>query len=236
MNEGFHATVLGLRGIHPAAEEVMVYRDIRLAELCGARLHVPHLSTRRSLDLVRAARARGVSVTCEVTPHHFTLTDESVCGYDTNTKMNPPLRDASDREALLEALADGTVDAVASDHAPHTIEEKDVEYDQAPFGIVGLETSVALGLDRLVHRKVVDLARFVSLYSTRPARILGLPGGAGTLTVGADADITVLSTMRQTLVDPSRFRSRSRNTPFGGWSLQGAVLATIVSGQIVHLT
>ncbi|MGH9869388.1 MAG: dihydroorotase [Candidatus Polarisedimenticolia bacterium] len=234
MNEGFHATVLGLKGLNGAAEDVMVYRDIRLAELCGGRLHVPHISTRQSLTMVREARARGVAVTCEATPHHFCLTDEAVCGYDTNTKMNPPLRDESDRAAVLEALADGTIDAVASDHAPHTIEEKDVEYDQAPFGVVGLETSVALGLDRLVGTKRIDLTRFVRLYSTNPASILKLPPGTGTLSVGADADITVFSTSRPTTVDPSHFRSRSRNTPFGGWTLTGAVLATVVSGRVVH--
>jgi dihydroorotase len=234
MNEGYFATVLGLRGLHAAAEEVMVYRDIRLAELSGSRLHVPHISTGRSIDLVRQARARGVDVTCEVTPHHFSLTDESVRGYDTSTKMNPPLRSGEDRAALLEALADGTIDAVASDHAPHTIEEKDVEYDLAPFGIVGLETSVALGLDRLVNAGIIDLKRFVSLYSSNPARILRLPGGAGTLSEGAWADITVFSTSRETRVDPTRFRSRSRNTPFGGWTLRGAVITTIVAGRVVH--
>lgn len=234
MNEGFHSTVLGLRGLNGAAEEIMVYRDIRLAELTGARLHVPHISTRRSVDLVRQARGRGVDVTCEVSPHHLTLTDEAVCGYDTNTKMNPPLRSESDRAALVEALADGTIDAVASDHAPHTIEEKDVEYDLAPFGIVGLETSVAIGLDRLVNGRVIDLSRFVSLYSANPARILRLPGGAGTLSAGAQADITVLSAHRETRVDPARFRSRSRNTPFAGWTLKGAVAATVVAGLVVH--
>jgi dihydroorotase len=234
MNEGFHSTLLGLRAIPDAAEEVMVYRDIRLAELCGSRLHIPHISTRRSLELVRQAKARGIQVTCEATPHHFSLTDEAVRGYDTNTKMNPPLRGESDRAAVLEGLADGTIDAVASDHAPHTIEEKDVEYDQAPFGIVGLETSVSLGLDRLLHAGVVDLARLVRLYSTHPAAILRLPGGAGTLSPGSTADLTLLSLDRETRVDPSRFRSRSRNTPFSGWSLRGAVAATIVNGRIVH--
>ena len=231
MNEGFYSTVLGLRGMSPAAEEVMVFRDILLAELTGGRLHVPHLSTARSLDLVRQARARGVRVTCEVTPHHFTLTEEAVCGYDTNTKMNPPLRSEQDRTAILAGLSDGTVDAVASDHAPHCQEEKDVEYDLAPFGVVGLETSVALGLDRLVRPGHLDLSRFVQLYSANPARILGLR--AGTLSPGAPADLTVFSTSRETTVSPDGFHSRSRNTPFGGWKLKGAVMITVVGGKTV---
>ncbi|HKY33162.1 MAG TPA: dihydroorotase [Candidatus Polarisedimenticolia bacterium] len=234
MNEGFHSTVLGLRGMHAAAEEIMVFRDLRLAELAGSRIHVPHVSTAGSLALIRAARARGVRVTCEVTPHHFTLTDEAVCGYGTSTKMNPPLRAEEDRMALLEGLADGTIDAVASDHAPHTVEEKEVEYDQAPFGVIGLETAVPLGLDRLVASGRVGLDRFVRLYSTGPASILKLPGGAGTLAPGALADVTVFSTARQTMVDPARFRSRSRNTPFGGWTLKGAVALTLVGGRLVH--
>jgi len=231
VNEGYYSTVLGLKGMSVVAEEVMVFRDILLAELTGGRLHVPHLSGARSLDLVRQARARGVDVTCEVTPHHFTLTDEAVCGYDTRTKMNPPLRSESDRAALIEGLKDGTIDAVASDHAPHCQEEKEVEYDIAPFGVVGLETSVALGLDRLVGPGHVDLKRFVQLYSCNPARILRLRGG--TLAPGAPADITVFSTTRETIVRAETFRSRSRNTPFDGWKLKGAVVRTIVGGQVV---
>ena len=231
MNEGFHSTVLGLRGMHASAEEVMVYRDIRLAEATGGRLHVPHISTARSVDLVRDAKRRGVPVTCEVTPHHFALTDEAVFGYDTNTKMNPPLRCEQDRVAILEGIADGTIDAVASDHAPHCQEEKEVEYDLAPFGVVGLETSVSLGLDRLVHAGHIDLTRFVRLYSTNPARMLGLPGGS--LSAGSPADVTVLSTSREITVDPARFRSKSRNTPFTGWTLRGGVMLTLVGGRVV---
>jgi dihydroorotase len=232
MHEGFHSTVLGLKGISAAAEEVMIYRDILLAEMTGSRLHVPHISTARSVDLVRQAKQRGVSVTCEAAPHHFTLTDEAVCGYDTNTKMNPPLRPEEDREAIIAGLADGTIDAVASDHAPHCLEEKEVEYDLAPFGVVGLETSVPLGLDRLVAAGRIDLKRFVSLYSTGPARILGVPGGA--LTPGRPADVTVLSTSRVTTVDPKTFLSKSRNTPFAGSTLKGAAVLTIVGGRVVH--
>ena len=231
MNEGYYSTRLGLRGMNPVAEETMVYRDIRLAELTGGRLHVPHISTARSVDLVRRARAAGISVTCEVTPHHFALTDEMVSGYDTNTKMNPPLRSEEDRSALIGGIVDGTIDAVASDHAPHCQEEKEVEYDLAPFGVVGLETSVALGLDRLVASGLIGLKRFVELYAVNPARILGVPGGS--LTPGSPADVTVLSASRRTAVDPARFRSRSRNTPFGGATLKGAILLTLVGGRTV---
>jgi len=232
MHEGFHSTVLGLKGISAAAEEVMIYRDILLAEMTGSRLHVPHISTARAVDLVRAAKARGVNVTCEATPHHFTLTDEAVCGYDTSTKMNPPLRPEEDRDAIIAGIADGTIDAIASDHAPHCTEEKEVEYDIAPFGVVGLETSVALGLDRLVAADHIDLKRFVEIYSTAPARILNVPGGS--LSPGVAADVSIFSTTLETRVDPARFRSKGRNTPFVGWALKGAAMMTIVNGAIVH--
>ncbi|MBI3450751.1 MAG: dihydroorotase [Acidobacteria bacterium] len=232
MNEGFVSTLLGLRGMHAAAEEAMAYRDIRLAEVTGGRLHLAHISTAATVELVRTAKSRGVRVTAEATPHHFTLTDESVKGYDTNTKMKPPLRTAADRDAILEGLRDGTIDAVASDHAPHCQDEKDVEYDTAPFGIVGLETSVALGLEHLVATNLLPLKRFVELYSSGPARVLGLM--KGTLAVGADADVTVFSVKKETTVDPARFRSRSRNTPFAGMKLRGAPLMTIVGGKVVH--
>jgi dihydroorotase len=232
MNEGFVSTLLGLRGLHAVAEEAMVYRDIRLAELTGGRLHIAHISVRGAVHLVREAKARGVNVTAEAAPHHFTLTDDAVKGYDTNTKMKPPLRGADDRDAILEGLKDGTIDAVASDHAPHCREEKEVEYDTAPFGIVGLETSVSLGLDRLVGSGLLSLPRFVELYSAAPARILGLK--KGTLAPRSDADITVLSMNKQAVVDPARFRSRSRNTPFAGYKLRGSALMTIVGGKVVH--
>lgn len=232
MNEGYTSTVLGLAGHHAAAEETMVYRDIRLAEITGGHIHVAHISTRESVDLVRQGKARGVKVTAEATPHHFALTDEAVAGYDTNTKMKPPLRTAEDREAILEGLKDGTIDAVASDHAPHCAEEKEVEYDLAPFGIVGLETSVALGLDRLVATGLVSVPRFVDLYATAPARILGLE--KGTLKPDSEADITVFSLSKTHLVDPARFLSKSRNTPFGGMKLRGAPLMSIVGGRVAH--
>jgi len=232
MNEGYFSTLLGLKGLHAAAEEVMVYRDIRLAEVTGGRLHIAHLSTAGSVELVRTAKARGVKVTAEATPHHFTLTEEALVGYDTNMKMKPPLRRAEDRDAILQGLKDGAIDAVASDHAPHCQEEKEVEYDTAPFGVVGLETSVSLGLDRLVATSLLSLSRFVELYSAAPARILGLK--SGTLAPGCDADVTVFSAKKEIVVDPSHFRSRSRNTPFGGMKLRGAPLMTIVGGEIVH--
>jgi dihydroorotase len=232
MNEGYVSTVLGLRGHHAVAEEEMVFRDIRLSEMAGGRLHVAHISTRGAVELVRAAKARGGKVTAEATPHHFTLTEEAVRGYDTNTKMRPPLRTAADREAVLEGLADGTIDAVATDHAPHCSEEKEVEYDLAPFGIIGLETSVSLGLDQLVASGRLPLKRFVELYSTAPARILKL--GKGTLETGGSADVTIFSATKSVVVDPSRFRSKSRNTPFGGRKLRGAPLMTIVGGRVVH--
>ncbi|HEV8335507.1 MAG TPA: dihydroorotase [Candidatus Polarisedimenticolia bacterium] len=233
MHEGFTSTVLGLRGIPAAAEEIMVARDVVLAEATGGRIHIAHLSCRGSLELVRRARERGVRVTAEVTPHHFALTDADVArsGYDTNTKMNPPLRAEEDRDAMLQGLADGTLDAIASDHAPHNIVEKSVEFDQAPFGIVGLETSVPLALDRLVRGKVVDLRRLISLYTTGPARILNLE--RGTLAPGAVADVTVLDLDKEVTVDSSTQRSKSRNAPYQGWKLRGAPILTMVGGRIV---
>lgn len=232
VNEGYISTLLGLKGHHAVAEEVMVYRDIRLAEMTGGRIHIAHISTKGAVELVRDGKRRGVGVTAEATPHHFTLTEEAVREFDTNTKMRPPLRTEEDRQAVLEGLKDGTIDAVASDHAPHCIEEKQVEYDRAPFGIIGLETSVSLGLDRLVGSGLLGLKRFVELYSTSPARILGLPGGK--VEVGGPADLTVFSAGKQVTVDPTTFRSKSRNTPFGGMKLRGAPLMTIVGGEVVH--
>jgi dihydroorotase len=234
-HEGFVASVLGLRGIPAAAEEVIVSRDICLAEMTGGHVHIAHLSTRGALRAVRDAKARGVRVTCEVAPHHFTLTDgqlQAPLSYDTNLKMNPPLREAADRDALLAGLADGTVDAIATDHAPHHYDEKHVEFDRAPFGIVGLETAVPLALDRLVHAGVVSMSRLVELLAVNPARILHVAGGR--LDPGAPADLTVLAPDATTTVDPQRFRSMSRNTPFGGWTLRGAVAATLVGGRLVY--
>jgi len=234
MNEGRVSTMLGLRGHHAVAEEVMVFRDIRLSEMTGGRVHIAHISTRGAVDLVRQAKARGLAVTAEAAPHHFTLTEQAVVGYDTNTKMRPPLRTEDDRQAVIEGLADGTIDAVASDHAPHCSEEKDVEYDLALFGIVGLETSVALGLDTLVAEGGLSLKRFVELYSVGPARILRIERGS--LAQGRRADVTVFSPAKPYRVDPAKFRSKSRNTPYGGMTLRGSALMTIVGGKVVHST
>jgi dihydroorotase len=231
-HEGYHASKLGLRGIPDAAESIMVQRDAALAEMIGAAVHICHMSAATSLRAVREAKLHGVRVSCEVAPHHFTLTDESLAApvsYDTNVKMNPPLRTAADRDAMIAGIADGSVDAIATDHAPHHYDEKKVEFDLAPFGIVGLETCVSLCLDRLVHPGVIRLPRLVELLSSNPARILKLPGG--TLSEGAVADISVLDPDLKVTVDPSRFRSKSRNTPFAGWQLKGGVAATIVAGQ-----
>jgi dihydroorotase len=232
MNEGPVSTVLGLRGQPAAGEAIMVERDVLLAELTGGRLHVAHLSAAASVDAVRRGKARGVKVTAEATPHHLFLTDELVraSGYDTNTKMNPPLRSELDRLAVLGALQDGTIDCIATDHAPHTVDDKRVEYEQAANGVVGLETAVALCLDRLVGASLLELSRLVALLSTNPARVLGLPGG--TLAPGAPADVTVLDLSKKRQVDPERFESRSRNTPFGGWILKGWPVLTIVGGRV----
>lgn len=233
MHEGPVSTRIGLKGIPAAAEEVMVARDVLLTELTGGSLHLCHLSTRGSLDLVRMARRRGIDVTCEVTPHHFMLSDEDLAAsnYDTNWKMNPPLRSRDDVEAVLQGIYDGTVDAIVTDHAPHHADEKELDFADAPFGIVGLETAVSLALDRLVHGRVIGLLQLVRLMSTRPAELFGLPGG--TLKEGAPADVTLLDLRKRVTVDPDRFRSKSRNTPFAGLQLRGAPVATIVGGRIV---
>jgi dihydroorotase len=233
MNEGPVSTLLGLRGAPGASEAMVVERDVLLAELTGGRVHIAHISTAASLDSIRRGKARGVRVSAEATPHHLLLTDQLVkdSDYDTSTKMNPPLRSEADREALLEGLKDGTLDCIATDHAPHTVDDKRVPYEEAAFGIVGLETAVALALDRLVAPGLIDLARLVALFSTNPARAFGLPGG--TLAPGAPADVTLLDLRRRRSVDPERFRSKSRNTPFAGWSLQGWPVQTIVAGRVV---
>jgi len=231
MHEGFVSTELGLPGQPSAAEDVMVARDILLAELTGAHLHIAHLSTAGAVRLVRDAKARGIRVTAEVTPHHLLLTDEAVRDYDPNTKMAPPLRGKRDVEAVLEALADGTIDCVATDHAPHTLTEKEGEYAATANGIVGLETAVPVLLDRLVRAGRIDLPTLVTRLSTGPARLMNLPGGS--LAAGAPADITVLDLEQPWTVTPSSFRSRSRNTPFRGWTGVGAPVMTIVGGVAV---
>jgi dihydroorotase len=235
MHEGEWSTRLGLPGIPALAEDLMVARDLLLLEDTGGRYHVAHLSTARSLDLVRRAKRRGLPVTCEVTPHHLLLTDRAVAdsGYSTDTKMKPPLRTDRDLAALLAGIADGTVDAIASDHAPHHADEKCVQFDEAPFGIVGLETTLALCLDRLVRPGIIGLSRLVELLSTGPARVLNLPGG--TLRAGSPADLTLFHTERQTTIRAAAFRSKGRNTPFGGWKLRGKPWCTILAGRPVEL-
>ncbi len=231
MNEGFHSAKYGLRGIPKASEEIMVARDISLAELTGCRLHVAHVSTKGSVELIRQAKARGVRVTAEVTPHHLTLTDEAVGNYDTNTKVAPPLRETEDIAALRSALADGTIDALATDHAPHAVEEKEVEYDLAEFGMVGLETAFPLYYQTVLDGRV-SLKRLVEALTICPARIIGVP--KGTLAVGVDADVTVADLERRFTIDRFGFKSKSQNSPFHGRAVQGCAAYTIVRGKVVH--
>ena len=234
MHEGHWSLVLGLRGMPAAAEEIDAERNCLLAELTGARLHLAHVSTRGAIEAVRRAKEKGLPVTCEAAPHHWTLTDEAVQDYDTNTKMSPPLRSREHVEAIIEGLRDGTVDAIATDHAPHHADEKALEYDEAPFGIVGLETSVGLALDRLVKLGVISLERFVELCSVNPARILALEN-YGTLRAGARADITIVDPELTWTFDVSRSKSKSRNTPFDGYKFRGAAVATFVAGRTVFI-
>jgi dihydroorotase len=231
MHEGYYSTLLGLRGINPAAEETHVVRDTILARYSSGRLHIAHLSTKFSLEAVKRAKKEKISVTCEVTPHHLLLTDAQVTSYDTNMKMNPPLRSQSDVDALVEGMVSGFIDVIATDHAPHNINDKMLEFDRAPFGIVGLETAVGLILDRFVRTGVLGIERMVEMFSTNPARILGLE--RGTIAKGAVADITVLDPDRQWVVNSADFASRSRNTPFEGYRLRGAPAMTIVKGRVV---
>jgi dihydroorotase len=231
MHEGRVSTELGLHGIPAQAEDIMVARDLALAELTGARLHIAHLSTAGAVRLVQEAKGRGLRVTAEVTPHHLFLTDEVVRGYDPNTKMYPPLRTTADVAALRQALKDGTVDAIATDHAPHDLADKEVEFDQAPVGIIGLETSLPLVL-RLVDEGVLSLAEAIAKLTCGPAQVLGLP--KGTLQVGADADVTLIDVHTEYSVDRREFRSRSRNSPFHGWTFRGRAVMTICAGKVVH--
>ncbi len=235
MHEGEWSTRLGLPGIPGSSEDVMVARDLILAEDTGGRYHVAHLSTARSLDMVRRARAQGIRATCETAPHHLILTDEEVArsGFSTNTKMKPPLRSERDREALINGLADGTVDCIASDHAPHHADEKDVQFHLAPFGILGLETTLSLCLDRLVRPGILSLRRLVELLSTGPTRVLNLPGG--TLKPGSPADVTVFHPDEEATIRAGAFRSRSRNTPFDGWTLRGRPVATFLEGRRIEV-
>jgi dihydroorotase len=232
MNEGYYSTVLGLKGINRVAEDTMAARDIQLAELTGAHIHIAHLSTRGALELVRAAKARGIHVTCEVTPHHFTLTDAACCGYDTHTKMNPPLRTEDDVQALIEGIREGTVDCIATDHAPHNPNEKMLEFDCAPFGIIGLETALGLALTRLYHSGKISLRRLIELMSVNPARFIRKP--LGQLRPGFEGDVTVFSPDAEWVYDVNQSQSKSRNSPFCGMKLKGQAVATVVGGRIVY--
>jgi dihydroorotase len=230
INEGAISSKLNVRGMPPEAEEIMVSRNILLSRLTNQHVHMAHMSTSGSMKLIRQAKSEGLPVTCEVTPHHFTLTEEAVINCGTNAKMNPPLRTSNDLKSVLEAIVDGTVDIVASDHAPHHIETKRVPIEQAAFGIVGLETSVALGLDRLVNSGLISVNRFVELYSTNPARIIGL---SREIAEKKTANLTIFDPNREFNVRASEFKSKSRNTPFDGWTLRGSPMATIYKGKVV---
>ena len=233
MHEGRWSLILGLRGMPAAAEEVDAVRDCVLAKLTGAKVHLAHVSTRGAIEAVRQAKNDGLSVTCEVTPHHWTLTDEAVAEYDTNTKMSPPLRSRDHVEEILMAMNDGTIDAIATDHAPHHFDEKGLEFDQAPFGITGLETAVGLAFD-VVNQGLIDLERLVEMCSTNPARIFGLTD-RGSLKQGTHADITILDPRLEWVFDVNRSKSKSRNTPFHERAMKGAAVATIVGGRLVYI-
>ena len=232
INEGPVSTRLGLRGMNRVAEELHVVRDIMLSRITGGRAHIAHLSTRESLQWIRQAKQEGLPVTCEVAPHHFILTDADIKDYDTNYKMHPPLRTRSDVEALLVGLADGSIDCIATDHAPHTRLEKEVTFEEAANGIVGMETAIPLSWEVLIRGEVVSVSRLVELFSLNPNRILKL--GRGTLQEGATADVTVIDPDRKTTIDVAKFKSKSRNCPFHGWTLQGVPVMTVVGGRIVH--
>ena len=233
MHEGPISQKLGLRGVPSAAEEIMVARDIILAERAASRVHIAHLSSKGSVRLVREAKKRMPNVSAEVTPHHLLLTDACLESYETNYKVNPPLRGESDVRALIEAVRDGTVDVIATDHAPHAAEEKGLGLDKAPFGMVGLETAVSLVLDRLVNKGVISLAKFIEMVSTTPAQLLGLKS-KGRIALGADADLTILNLHQEVVVDVNAFQSKSRNSPFDGWKLKGGPAMTIVAGRVVY--
>ncbi|NBP87584.1 MAG: dihydroorotase [Planctomycetia bacterium] len=232
MHEGQVSMALGLKGMPAAAEEVMIGRDIALAEVTGGRLHVMHVSTAHGVELIRQAKRRGVQVTAEACPHHFTLTDESLRGFDSNFKMSPPLRTAADVEGIINGLVDGTIDCIATDHAPHAPEKKLLELDRAPFGILGLETAVGLCVTRLIDAGHIDWLRFVDAISRLPAQILGV--NRGTLRPGAVADVTLIDPSLQWQVDVSTFASKSINSPFDGWTLKGRAVATIVAGRVKY--
>lgn len=230
MNEGYASTMLGLKGIPAVSEEVMVARDILLSQSTKIPVHLAHISTKGSVELIRWGKSKGIQVTAETAPHYFSMCDEDIVEYRTEFKMNPPLRSKADVQAIQEGLRDGTIDCIATDHAPHQDVEKEVEFDAAPFGIIGLETSVSLGLEFLVHRKVLSLAQWIEKMSTQPARILNLPGG--TLKAGNPGDVTILNLEQQVTLG-EKFESKSRNSPFTGLKLKGSACATVVGGQLV---
>lgn len=232
MNAGKTATILGMKGIPNEAEEVIVARDILLGKSTGVKLHMCHLSTETSVDLVREAKKKGINVTAEVCPHHFTLTEEAVCGYDPNTKMNPPLRTKKDVEALKEGLADGTIEIIATDHAPHHKDEKNCEYDKALNGIVGLETSLSLGITELVESNIITIDELIEKMSLNPAKMLGIDKGS--IEEGKDADITIIDQSKEYEININKFVSKSNNSPFHGRKVKGMVLYTIVNGKIVY--
>lgn len=233
VNEGFVSMTLGLRGMPRAAEEVAVNRDIALAEMSGADLHIAHVSTAGSVDLIRRAKSKGIKVTCEATPHHFSLTDECLRSFDPNFKMNPPLRTCEDVGALRTGLQDGTIDAIASDHAPHSPEEKDVEFSLAPFGVIGMETLLPITISELVHAGILTLPQAIEKLTVNPARILGL--SKGTLAEGADADISIIDIQSEWAIDPARFKSKSRNCPFAGRKVRGRAVKILVRGKVFDL-
>ena len=230
MNEGFTSTEIGLKGIPRVAEDIATARDVMLAEYTGAPIHIAHVSTKDSVRIIREAKTRGVKVTCETAPHYFTLTDDAVRGYNTNAKMNPPLREAGDVAAIKEGLKDGTIDCIATDHAPHHLDEKDVEFDAAMNGIIGLETSLPLSL-KLVDDGLLSINQLIEKMSCNPSKILSI--GRGTLKTGAFADITIIDPAHEWTVDPDKLASKSKNSPFLGWKVKGAATATVVSGKIV---
>ncbi|MCW5960278.1 MAG: dihydroorotase [Pyrinomonadaceae bacterium] len=233
MHEGKISLLLGLKGMPALAEEVDAVRDILLAKETGAHIHIAHVSTKGAIEAVRRAKNEGINVTCEVTPHHFTLTDKAVEGYDTNTKMAPPLRSEEHLEAILEGIKDGTIDAIATDHAPHHSDEKALEYDRAPFGITGLETAIGLAFNELVHKGIIDLQKLVQLCSSNPAKIFKLKD-RGTLTAGSIADVTIIDPELEWTYRNADSRSKSKNSPFDGWKFTGGVVATIAGGRIVY--
>jgi dihydroorotase len=233
MHEGYYSYKLGMKGIPASSEEIIVARNIILAKETDARIHIAHLSVKGAVDLLKKAKKENVKVTAEVTPHHLLLNDSHMESFNTDLKVNPPLRSSDDVHALLEAIKEDYIDAFATDHAPHTPDEKDVEIDQAPFGINGLETAVSLLLDKLVNKNIIGIEKFIAMMSTNPARILGLEK-KGKIAVGADADLTILKLHQEVVVDKNQFRSKSRNTPFHGWKLKGAPVMTIVGGKIVY--